>query len=123
VPRIGPFWPVPGAFRFVGWVFAVVGILLLAWSALNLGHSFTPFPRPVPQGRLVTTGAYRFVRHPIYFSVLLGCLGLALATQSQLRLIVTLALIVFFDLKASREEIWLLEQYPDYASYKRRSKS
>jgi protein-S-isoprenylcysteine O-methyltransferase Ste14 len=62
------------------------------------------------------------VRHPIYFAVLLGCLGLALASQSPLRLLLTLALLVFFDRKARREEIWLQEQYPEYASYKIRVK-
>jgi protein-S-isoprenylcysteine O-methyltransferase Ste14 len=121
-PRIGSVWPNPEMFRFVGWIFAICGILLLTWSALNLGRSLTPFPRPLPEGRLVTTGAYRFVRHPIYFAVLIVCLGLALATWSPLRLILTLALLVFFDLKARREEIWLQEQYPEYASYKTRVK-
>src|SRR5438445_4405199 len=96
VQRIGPPWPSPGVFRFVGWAFVAIGILLLAWSTLNLGRSFTPFPRPVPQGQLVTTGAYRFVRHPIYFAVLIGCLGFALATFSPLRLVLVPALFIFF---------------------------
>jgi protein-S-isoprenylcysteine O-methyltransferase Ste14 len=122
VPTIGPAWPKPDAFRFVGWVFVAIGIVLLTWSALNLGHSFTPFPRPVPQGQLVTTGAYRFVRHPIYFAVFIGCLGLALASTSPLRLALTLVLLVFFDLKARREEVWLQEQYPEYATYRKRVK-
>lgn len=122
VPTVGPDWKNPAAFRFFGWVLIAIGIVLLTWSALNFGRSFTPFPRPVPQGQLVTTGAYRFVRHPIYFAVLICCLGFALATTSSLRLMLTLALFVFFDLKARREERWLQEQYPGYASYKRRVK-
>jgi protein-S-isoprenylcysteine O-methyltransferase Ste14 len=122
VPRAGPPWPHPDLFHFVGWLSAASGIFLLIWGALNLGHSFTPFPRPVPQGQLVTTGAYRFVRHPIYFAVLIACLGLALATTSPLRLVLILALFVFFDQKARREEGWLQEQYPEYASYRMRVK-
>lgn len=122
VPRIGPAWPKPDVFRFIGSALAIGGILLLAWSALNLGRSLTPFPRPLPEGRFVTTGAYRFLRHPIYFAVLVGCLGLALATWNPLRVMLTVALLVFFDLKASREESWLQEQYPEYASYKTRVK-
>ena len=122
VPRIGPAWPNSDVFRFAGWGFAIIGTLLLTWSALNLGRSFTPFPRPVPQGQLVTTGAYRFVRHPIYFAVLIGCLGVALATTSPLRLVLTLALLIFFDQKARQEESWLQEQYPQYAAYKKRVK-
>lgn len=122
VPGVGPPWPNPAVFQSIGWVFALSGILLLTWSTLNLGRSFTPFPRPVPKGQLVTTGAYRFVRHPIYFAVLIGCIGLALITLSPLRLMLALAIFVFFDLKARREEIWLQEQYPEYATYKKRVK-
>lgn len=122
VPRVGPEWPHPDLFRLIGAVLAVAGMLLLAWSAVNLGRSLTPFPRPLPQGKLVTGGAYRFVRHPIYFAVLAVCVGLGLATWSPLRLALAAALLVFFDLKARREEIWLQERYPEYASYRQRVK-
>jgi protein-S-isoprenylcysteine O-methyltransferase Ste14 len=122
VPGIGPAWPHADVFRLIGWTLAMAGIFLLAWSAFKLGRSLTPFPRPLPQGRLVITGAYRLVRHPIYLAVLTGCLGLALATGSPLRLLLALILFVFFDLKARREERWLQEKYPEYASYKTRVK-
>ena len=122
VPRVGADWPYLNAFRFVGWALAVFAILLLAWSALNLGPSLTPFPRPVPNGELVTTGAYRFVRHPIYCGVIIGALGLSLVTENWPRLVITAALLLFFDLKARREEEWLQEKYPEYAMYKSRVK-
>jgi protein-S-isoprenylcysteine O-methyltransferase Ste14 len=118
VPGIGPAWPHADVFGYVGWTLAMAGVFLLAWSTLKLGRSFTPFPRPLPQGQLVTAGAYRMVRHPIYLAVLAACLGLALATGSPLRLLLVLVLFVFFDLKARREERWLQEKYPGYASYK-----
>ena len=119
-PQAGAPWPYLNAFRLVGWGLAIFAILLLGWSALNLGRSLTPFPRPVPNGQLVTTGAYRFVRHPIYCGVVIGALGLALATENWSRLVLTAVLFVFFDLKAHREEDWLLEKYPEYAKYKLR---
>ena len=108
--------------QFVGWALAIFAILLLAWSALNLGRSLTPFPRPVPNGELVTTGAYRFVRHPIYCGVIIGALGLSLATENWSRLALTAVLLLFFDLKARREEGWLQEKYPEYVKYKSRVK-
>ena len=122
VRQLGPSWPYPTMFRVCGGVFAAAGVLLLIWSALNLGPSLTPFPRPLPTGHLVTTGAYGWIRHPIYFAVLLTCLGLSLATHSPLRLLVTAVLFVFFDRKASREEVWLQQRYPEYGNYKRRIK-
>jgi protein-S-isoprenylcysteine O-methyltransferase Ste14 len=122
VPQVGPPWPHADAFRLAGWLLAASGILLFMWSALNLGRSLTPFPRPLPHGRLVTDGAYRFVRHPIYFAVILACLGFALSSRSVLRLALTLVLFIFFDMKARREESWLRQQYPAYADYQARVK-
>jgi protein-S-isoprenylcysteine O-methyltransferase Ste14 len=115
-------WPYEMAFRVAGWMIAGLGMLLLGRSALNLGRSLTPLPRPKPDGELVTSGAYRFVRHPIYLGVLLACLGIALATTSPLRLGLTLVLFIFFDMKARKEERWLSERYPDYAGYQARVK-
>ena len=121
-PQIGSPWPGADIFRLFGWILVIVGVLLFAQGAINLGRSLTPFPRPLPDGRLVTTGAYRFVRHPIYSSVVLGALGLSLVSMSPVRLALTIVLFVFFDLKARREEQWLQEKYPEYAAYKSRVK-
>ena len=122
VPAWGPAWPAAAIFHTVGWGFVAFAATLLTWSASGLGRSLTPFPRPAPDGRLVTSGAYRFVRHPIYFAVLIGALGFSLATMSPLRIAVTLLLFFFFDMKARREERWLQERYPEYAAYKSRVK-
>ncbi len=95
---------------------------MLGHSAVTLGSSLTPFPRPLPTARLKTSGAYRFVRHPIYFGVLLAALGLALWSLSPLRLLLTLVMALFFDRKANREEAWLQEQYAAYPSYRARTR-
>ena len=78
--------------------------------------------RPSPARSTGDNGSVPICAPSIYFAVLTGCLGFALATTSPLRLMLALALLVYFDLKARREERWLLEQYPGYAPYKRRVK-
>src|SRR3569833_3244253 len=121
-PAVGPPWPSAAAIRVLGAACLAVGLPILAWRALHLGRSLPPFPRPLPEGRLVPSGVFRFVRHPIYFGVLLCALGYALMTTSVLCLVLTIILSVFFDMKARREEVWLQARYPDYAAYRTRVK-
>ena len=119
-PHVGPAWSAPMMFRIAGAIAVLVGIAVLGSSAVSLGKSLTPFPRPLPTAELVTSGSYRFVRHPIYFGLLLAALGFALLTFSPLRLVLTLLLGIFFNCKATREEKWLVERYPGYPAYQAR---
>jgi protein-S-isoprenylcysteine O-methyltransferase Ste14 len=80
----------------------------------DLGSALTPFPRPRADTTVVATGAYRFVRHPIYGGIILGSVGWALVTASLVALALALALLAFFDLKSRREEAWLVAHDPGY---------
>lgn len=97
-----------------------LGGLLGVVAAAQLGSNLTPFPRPREGATLVQGGVYGLVRHPIYASLLLLALGWSLLRASTPSLALSLVLALFFDLKARREERWLLERFPDYAAYRRR---
>ncbi len=96
------------------------GGFLLVTGSLGLRENLTPFPRPRAGGRLVATGVYGLVRHPIYTGVVSGAVGWALVTASPAALAAAALLLAFFDLKSRREEAWLLAAYPAYAAYRRR---
>ena len=71
---------------------------------------------------LVTTGPYRFVRHPIYTGIILAMIGTALAI-SLFGLIVVAVVASFFAYSASREEHFLAEEFPaTFPDYKARTK-
>ncbi len=67
---------------------------------------------------LVTSGPYRFVRHPIYSGLLLGAIGTALATDL-LGLIVAVVLTAYFYYCASVEERNMIATFPTaYPAYR-----
>lgn len=110
----------PLAVRVAGLALVAAGVAGFAASGRTLGASLTPFPRPRRRGRLVQSGPYAVVRHPIYTSVLAMALGWALWRASGWTFAYGGALLLLFDSKARREERWMLERFPDYASYQRR---
>lgn len=103
----------------IGAAVGLPGAVVMIWGWRALGPAATPFPSPRDGGRLVESGPYAFVRHPIYSGALLFFLGLALAT-SPLALAPLAALGVLWRNKAALEEELLSRRYDDYAEYRSR---
>src|SRR5215831_8536103 len=82
-----------------------IGGLLVSYRALGKSHS--PWTRPLEGARLVTTGPYAVVRHPVYASYVLRGLGLELCVGSLAGLGAVVAAFVYYDLRTREEERWL----------------
>lgn len=93
-PRLG---------RFGGFVAIYGGIALVAWAARHLGSGITGLILP-SRDRLVTTGPYRWVRHPVYVGITSAMIGVALATQSTEGLLAVLLLFLPSELYRARQE-------------------
>ncbi|HEX2755216.1 MAG TPA: isoprenylcysteine carboxylmethyltransferase family protein [Candidatus Limnocylindrales bacterium] len=105
-----------------GLALAAVGLLLAIRAIRDLGRSLSPFPRPPQGATLVDTGAYRFVRHPIYTGLVLAAAGWSLASGSLWAAASSLALLAVLDAKSRREEAWLTETFAGYPAYRARTK-
>src|SRR5438094_198258 len=119
---VGVYWPhsVESFFTVLGLVVALAGAVVLLLGVAAIGRPFTALPRPHPRAQLRQGGIFGFVRHPIYGGVILVALGWSIA-EAPLGLIPTVLLAVLLDLKARREEAWLVERYADYAGYRART--
>ncbi len=120
--RMAGWSPIPGASlsTTVGVVLMIAGFLLLVAGGVGLGPpNLTPLPYPREDGALVRTGAFGLVRHPMYGGGVLLAFGWALAVHGWLTLVYAAALLVFVDVKARREEEWLVRKFPDYGDYRR----
>jgi protein-S-isoprenylcysteine O-methyltransferase Ste14 len=109
----------PGLTR-LGWAVAAVGLVLAVWAGVTMGSSLSPFPRPPRHAELVDRGPFRFLRHPIYVGGVLFFAGLSLVF-SVYGLAPTAGLAAFWIAKARLEERYLLERFPAYADYRRRT--
>ncbi len=119
---LGPAWPDPWLLvgRAAGGVLILAGLVVAVLGLTGLRENLTANPRPREDGRLIETGAYGLVRHPIYTGLVTGALGWSLVVASPATAALAILLGVFFDVKARREEAWLLAAYPGYAAYRRR---
>lgn len=106
-----------------GWLaFSLAGIALGGWAlAHNRPGNFRILPEPMPHGRLVTTGPYRRVRHPMYASLLLFLLGVVLFRGGLLAAGGWIALVGVLVAKTRREEAALRARFPEYARYAART--
>jgi protein-S-isoprenylcysteine O-methyltransferase Ste14 len=100
---------VPGAL-------AIISVSIAIYARLSLGFSigYVPADRGI-----VTRGAYRLVRHPIYTAIFVGLLAYILRAYSPLNVLLGVILVGLFMLKSVVEE-WFLRDSPDYAAYLKR---
>lgn len=99
----------------------VLGLLLSVWSRKALGNEWSRDVELKQEHKLVESGPYSFVRHPIYTGHLLLGLGTAIGSG---RLIAFAALALFFVgfwIKLKQEERLLVRNFPqDYPAYQAR---
>ena len=105
-----------------GDVLIIAGIVLGVAGVVGLGRNLTPLPHPKEDATLVEGGAYSLVRHPIYAGLAFAAVGCGLLWRSPATLLLAALLLVFFDIKSRREELWLAKIFPRYAEYQRRVK-
>jgi protein-S-isoprenylcysteine O-methyltransferase Ste14 len=115
---------IPGAIP-AGWLGALVfalALALFAWAIATMTRAGSSVPTSRPTTTIVDTGPYRFTRSPIYLSMLVGLIGLAIAVNS-LWLLLTLvpfALVIRYGVVA-REEAYLERKFGDlYRRYRAR---
>jgi protein-S-isoprenylcysteine O-methyltransferase Ste14 len=98
------------------------GLGLAVWARIYLGRNWGMPMTEKAEPELVTSGPYRFVRHPIYSGILLGFLGTGLATNGYW-LIVCGVCLLYFIYSARVEEGILTNAFPSaYPSYRARTK-
>ena len=97
-------------------------ILLGIWSTYIMKFRFNISPEPFKEVNLVTKGPYRFIRHPMYTSVIGLTACLIVDDFSIARLTYWIMLAAILILKLTYEEKLLGEKFTDYTDYRQKSK-
>lgn len=117
-----PFVPVVVPAGWVGAMVFALALALLAWAITTITRAGSNVPTNRPTTTIVETGPYRFTRNPIYLSMMVGLIGLAVAFNSLwlLLMLVPFALVIRYGVIA-REEAYLERKFGDvYSRYRAR---
>ncbi|WP_081212186.1 methyltransferase family protein [Salegentibacter sediminis] len=100
-------------------IFLGAGVVIIA--LLQLKTNLSIFPSPLNGSQLITHGLFKYIRHPIYSGILLTAFSLAFYLGSGYKLLIAFLLLILFYFKSSYEEKLLLQKFPEYRDYMKRS--
>ena len=103
---------------FTGILIIIFSLILMLVSIKDLGRNLSPLPRPMTNGNLVTSGIYRFTRHPMYYSLIFISFGVFITKLSIYYLFLSTSLILIIKFKIDLEEQYLKNKFKNYLFYK-----
>jgi len=110
------------AVRILGFVIGLAGAALLVWASVRLGRFFVHEAAIVQDHALVTSGPYRFVRHPVYSGYLVLLLGTGVAALNLCLLLLWPISLLGILVQAGSEEQLLSTKFRlEYEPYTRRT--
>ena len=101
-----------------GFLIIIIAFIILLVAIKDLGRNLSPFPRPTNNSNLVTTGIYRFTRHPMYYSLIFISFGVFITKLSIYYLFLSISLILIIKFKIALEEQYLKNKFKNYLLYK-----
>ena len=105
-------------FYLVGFLIIIIAFIILLVAIKDLGRNLSPFPRPINNSNLVTTGLYRFTRHPMYYSLIFISFRVFITKLSFYYLFLSISLGLIIKFKISLEEKYLMNKFKNYLFYK-----
>lgn len=104
-------FPLPSLLRWVGVVLGFSSLVLWAWAQSALGKQWSTNLQLRKKHRLITTGPYAWIRHPIYTAMLgWGC-GVSLITANWTFVLLTLLMIAGLFIRVPKEEQMMIKEF------------
>lgn len=118
----GLSFPMPVAFRWVGLVVVAAMVPLVWWTVWSIGTNISPTTSTRAGAQLVTSGPYRWIRHPLYTSGVGLFAGTAVVLGSWIIVAILAGLAAFLPQRVRQEETQLIASFGDqYRRYSART--
>ncbi len=121
---INPAWmrwasvPLPDWLRWSGLALAILSVPLMYWTLSNLGKNLTNTVVTRTGATLVTSGPYRWIRHPFYVVTGLAMAAASLLSANWLIALDSVAVFALLSVRTAHEEQKLVEKFgDDYRAY------
>lgn len=100
----------------------VVGLVIVVWARLTFGWRSLHAGSAATKGGLVTSGPYRWVRHPIYAGLMLILAAVVVGHHDAETIVAVAIIVAALGVRIAAEERAVFRMYPEYESYARRTK-
>ena len=108
--------------RYLGLMLAVAGMAIRFMGLRELGRQFSIYVTLQKDHKLVQSGIYGVIRHPLYQGAISAMVGIALVFRSWLTIPGSVLVTAFVLVRISREEKLLAEHFKEeFAAYRRRT--
>ncbi len=114
--------PTPTWSRWIGVSLGIVAIPLFRWTHHALGKNWSADLVIKEEHSLVTSGPYRWVRHPMYSAIFLQSLTFFLLSANWIIGLAGLGANILIAARVDKEEALMIEEFGDeYRAYMQRS--
>lgn len=97
---------------------ATLGLYTLCHNKIG---NFSVYPEIKQQAKLITTGPYQYIRHPMYTSLIVMMIGVSIYNYHWINMLGLGMVFVAVVLKANTEERLLVNQFLDYPAYQQQT--
>jgi len=97
--------------RWLGLILCGLGFMVSYWARIALGRMYSAEATIQKNHQLVTTGPFRYIRHPVYLGILCFVLGLSFLFRSWIGLVATMAIVAGLLFRIRDEEALLHKEF------------